>query len=60
MLAFSFFRDSKANHMYCLTKLVLSKNLLSFRLFEGSSPKKIEKLKTLLCYFRRVTQTSKY
>lgn len=30
-----------------------------FRLFEGSSPKKIEKLKTLLCYFQRVTQTSK-
>lgn len=26
------------------------------RLFEGSSPRKIEKLKTLLCYFRRVTQ----
>uniref|UniRef100_A0A7N6FI68 PARG catalytic Macro domain-containing protein n=1 Tax=Anabas testudineus TaxID=64144 RepID=A0A7N6FI68_ANATE len=30
-----------------------------YRLFEGSSPRKIEKLKTLLCYFRRVTQTSK-
>ncbi|MED6247665.1 hypothetical protein ATANTOWER_012069, partial [Ataeniobius toweri] len=28
-----------------------------YRLFEGSSPKKIEKLKTLLCYFRRVTET---
>lgn len=28
-----------------------------YRLFEGSSPRKIEKLKTLLCYFRRVTQT---
>ncbi|XP_071371738.1 poly(ADP-ribose) glycohydrolase [Centroberyx affinis] len=27
-----------------------------YRLFEGSSPKKIEKLKTLLCYFRRVTK----
>ncbi|KAM4607203.1 poly(ADP-ribose) glycohydrolase isoform 1-T2 [Polymixia lowei] len=27
-----------------------------YRLFEGSSPKKIEKLKTLFCYFRRVTQ----
>uniref|UniRef100_A0A8C9RUF1 poly(ADP-ribose) glycohydrolase n=1 Tax=Scleropages formosus TaxID=113540 RepID=A0A8C9RUF1_SCLFO len=27
-----------------------------FRLFEGSSPKKIEKLKTLFCYFRRVTE----
>ncbi|XP_023261540.1 poly(ADP-ribose) glycohydrolase-like [Seriola lalandi dorsalis] len=27
-----------------------------YRLFEGSSPRKIEKLKTLLCYFRRVTQ----
>ncbi|XP_028279721.1 poly(ADP-ribose) glycohydrolase isoform X2 [Parambassis ranga] len=27
------------------------------RFFEGSSPRKIEKLKTLLCYFRRVTQT---
>ncbi|XP_033886917.3 poly(ADP-ribose) glycohydrolase-like isoform X2 [Acipenser ruthenus] len=26
------------------------------RLFEGSSPSKIEKLKTLLCYFRRVTE----
>lgn len=26
-----------------------------YRLFEGSSPRKIEKLKTLLCYFRRVT-----
>ncbi|RXM99855.1 Myoferlin [Acipenser ruthenus] len=26
------------------------------RLFEGSSPRKIEKLKTLLCYFRRVTE----
>ncbi|KAJ8418233.1 hypothetical protein AAFF_G00139420 [Aldrovandia affinis] len=26
------------------------------RLFEGSSPKKTEKLKTLLCYFRRVTE----
>nr|XP_046257073.1 poly(ADP-ribose) glycohydrolase [Scatophagus argus]XP_046257074.1 poly(ADP-ribose) glycohydrolase [Scatophagus argus]XP_046257075.1 poly(ADP-ribose) glycohydrolase [Scatophagus argus]XP_046257076.1 poly(ADP-ribose) glycohydrolase [Scatophagus argus] len=28
-----------------------------YRLFEGSSPRKIEKLKTLLCYFRRVTQS---
>ncbi|KAM3862983.1 poly(ADP-ribose) glycohydrolase [Diretmus argenteus] len=28
-----------------------------YRLFEGSSPKKIEKLKTLLCYFRKVTHT---
>ncbi|CAL8256165.1 unnamed protein product [Lota lota] len=28
-----------------------------YRLFEGSSLRKIEKLKTLLCYFRRVTQT---
>ncbi|XP_061600935.1 poly(ADP-ribose) glycohydrolase isoform X2 [Cololabis saira] len=28
-----------------------------YRLFEGPSPRKIEKLKTLLCYFRRVTQT---
>ncbi|XP_054455815.1 poly(ADP-ribose) glycohydrolase [Anoplopoma fimbria] len=28
-----------------------------YRLFEGSSPRKIEKLRTLLCYFRRVTQT---
>ncbi|XP_069548795.1 poly(ADP-ribose) glycohydrolase [Brachyistius frenatus] len=27
-----------------------------YRLFDGSSPKKIEKLKTLLCYFRRVTE----
>ncbi|CAF98668.1 unnamed protein product, partial [Tetraodon nigroviridis] len=27
-----------------------------YRLFEGSSMRKIEKLKTLLCYFRRVTQ----
>ncbi|XP_057197867.1 poly(ADP-ribose) glycohydrolase [Triplophysa rosa] len=26
-----------------------------YRLFEGSFPRKIEKLKTLLCYFRRVT-----
>lgn len=26
-----------------------------YRLFEGSNPRKIEKLKTLLCYFRRVT-----
>lgn len=26
------------------------------RLFEGSSPRKIEKLKTLFCYFRRVTE----
>lgn len=33
---------------------------LSFsRLFEGSSSRKIEKLKTLLCYFRRVTESSK-
>lgn len=30
------------------------------RLFEGSSPRKIEKLKTLFCYFRTVTQTSKH
>uniref|UniRef100_A0A6Q2ZIS9 poly(ADP-ribose) glycohydrolase n=1 Tax=Esox lucius TaxID=8010 RepID=A0A6Q2ZIS9_ESOLU len=29
------------------------------RLFEGSYPKKIEKLKTLLCYFRSVTAQSK-
>ncbi|XP_057704396.1 poly(ADP-ribose) glycohydrolase isoform X1 [Corythoichthys intestinalis] len=28
-----------------------------YRLFEGSSPRKIEKLKTLICYFRRVSQT---
>ncbi|XP_019952974.2 poly(ADP-ribose) glycohydrolase [Paralichthys olivaceus] len=28
-----------------------------YRLFEGSSSRKIEKLKTLLCYFRRVSQT---
>lgn len=34
--------------------------LISFRLFEGSSSRKIEKLKTLLCYFRRVTQTSEH
>lgn len=27
-----------------------------YRLFEGSSTRKIEKLKTLFCYFRRVTQ----
>lgn len=27
------------------------------RLFEGNSHRKIEKLKTLLCYFRRVTET---
>ncbi|KAM4624075.1 poly(ADP-ribose) glycohydrolase isoform 2-T2 [Polymixia lowei] len=26
------------------------------RLFEGASPRKIEKLKTLMCYFKRVTQ----
>ncbi|XP_051503509.1 poly(ADP-ribose) glycohydrolase [Myxocyprinus asiaticus] len=29
-----------------------------YRLFEGSSPRKIEKLKTLLCYFRRVTEST--
>ncbi|XP_031435057.1 poly(ADP-ribose) glycohydrolase isoform X3 [Clupea harengus] len=28
-----------------------------YRLFEGASPRKIEKLKTLLCYFRRVTES---
>ncbi|KAM6997259.1 poly(ADP-ribose) glycohydrolase [Tautogolabrus adspersus] len=28
-----------------------------YRLFEGSSTRKIEKLKTLLCYFRRVSKT---
>ncbi|XP_051946654.1 poly(ADP-ribose) glycohydrolase-like [Xyrauchen texanus] len=28
-----------------------------YRLFEGSFPRKIEKLKTLLCYFRRVTES---
>uniref|UniRef100_A0A667WFQ4 poly(ADP-ribose) glycohydrolase n=1 Tax=Myripristis murdjan TaxID=586833 RepID=A0A667WFQ4_9TELE len=28
-----------------------------YRLFEGSSPRKIEKLRTLLCYFRRVTRS---
>lgn len=28
-----------------------------YRLFEGSSQRKIEKLKTLLCYFRRVTES---
>uniref|UniRef100_UPI0037E88877 poly(ADP-ribose) glycohydrolase n=1 Tax=Semicossyphus pulcher TaxID=241346 RepID=UPI0037E88877 len=28
-----------------------------YRLFEGPSSRKIEKLKTLLCYFRRVTET---
>lgn len=33
---------------------------LYFRLFEGNSLRKIEKLKTLLCYFRRVTKTSKF
>ncbi|KAF7669365.1 hypothetical protein LDENG_00199680 [Lucifuga dentata] len=27
-----------------------------FRLFEGSSPKKIQKLKTLMCYFKTVTE----
>uniref|UniRef100_A0A672GYP4 poly(ADP-ribose) glycohydrolase n=1 Tax=Salarias fasciatus TaxID=181472 RepID=A0A672GYP4_SALFA len=27
-----------------------------YRLFEGTSLRKVEKLKTLLCYFRRVTQ----
>ena len=31
-----------------------------FRLFEGSSPRKIEKLKTLLCYFTRVAEKSKF
>lgn len=29
------------------------------RLFEGSSPKKIEKLKTLMCYFKSVTEQSR-
>ncbi|XP_067278140.1 poly(ADP-ribose) glycohydrolase [Pseudorasbora parva] len=28
-----------------------------YRLFEGSSLRKVEKLKTLLCYFRRVTES---
>lgn len=28
-----------------------------YRIFEGSSQRKTEKLKTLLCYFRRVTKT---
>ncbi|XP_061914047.1 poly(ADP-ribose) glycohydrolase-like isoform X2 [Entelurus aequoreus] len=28
-----------------------------YRLFEGSSPRKIEKLKTLMCYFRRISQS---
>lgn len=28
-----------------------------YRLFEGTSTRKIEKLKTLFCYFRRVTQS---
>ncbi|XP_071763903.2 poly(ADP-ribose) glycohydrolase [Centroberyx gerrardi] len=27
-----------------------------YRLFEGASPKKIEKLKTLMCYFKSVTE----
>lgn len=27
------------------------------RLFEGSNPRKVEKLKTLLCYFQRVTES---
>ncbi|KAM9837917.1 LOW QUALITY PROTEIN: poly(ADP-ribose) glycohydrolase [Aulostomus maculatus] len=27
-----------------------------FRLFEGSSPRKIEKLKTIMCYFKSVTE----
>lgn len=53
----------------CLTKSAPWKDILCdlkfpfafcFRLFEGSSPRKIEKLKTLLCYFRKVTQTSKH
>lgn len=29
-----------------------------YRLFEGSSQRKLEKLKTLLCYFERVTKTT--
>uniref|UniRef100_A0A3Q0SSL8 poly(ADP-ribose) glycohydrolase n=1 Tax=Amphilophus citrinellus TaxID=61819 RepID=A0A3Q0SSL8_AMPCI len=29
-----------------------------YRLFEGSSQRKLEKLKTLLCYFKRVTKTT--
>lgn len=37
-------------------KLIIS---LAFRLFEGSSSKKIEKLKTLMCYFESVTKQSK-
>lgn len=34
--------------------------LAFFRLFEGRSSRKPEKLKTLFCYFRRVTEKSKF
>lgn len=34
--------------------------LVIFRLFEGRSSRKPEKLKTLFCYFRRVTEKSKF
>lgn len=68
MLVFSF-SETKDFHMYYLTKSAAPQNIscdlnfpcaFCFRLFEGSSTRKIEKLKTLLCYFRRVTQTSKH
>ncbi|KAI3363230.1 hypothetical protein L3Q82_011863, partial [Scortum barcoo] len=35
----------------------LASDIVIVRLFEGSSSRKIEKLKTLLCYFRRVADT---
>lgn len=34
--------------------------MFNFRLFEGKNPRKAEKLKTLFCYFRRVTEKRKY
>lgn len=68
MLAFSFVRDVRLSHVL-FNKVSAPQNIscelefpfaFCFRLFEGSSMRKIEKLKTLLCYFRRVTQTSKH
>lgn len=38
--------------------LIVCFYFLFFRLFEGRSPRKPEKLKTLFCYFRRVTEKS--
>lgn len=53
----------KIYFFFTLTNIVqqnLTCHHFASRLFEGSSSRKIEKLKTLMCYFKSVTEHRKF